>query len=110
MQLAHTALDQIALLRSRTKHDRARSEAGQAVQQHQAIFALPFTAARSIRENDDARAAGGRQVRRAGDAGRKLLDRRGLHDVERFAGRDAPRFVDEANVGDCIAPREHVCK
>ena len=77
-------------------------------QQRQPVLALPLGGAEPIGDDDHGSAGHRRHVGRAGQLSRKALDRRGLRDVERLAGRDPSGLVDERDRSHGVAPRQRV--
>ncbi len=109
VQLADRAVHDLLLSGAGAQEDRARRHSRQPPRELRALLASPFTSADAIGDHDHRSAGGARDVGRTRQLRREVFDRRGLRDVERFAGGDRPRLVDEPNRARDVAPREHVC-
>ena len=103
-ELVDAALDQAGLRRAGADDRRALVEAGDALDQREAGFVLPFgdRRRRGVGDDHDRRADHRGDVRGAGQRGVIAIDRRRLRDVKRLAGGDIGEVVDDDDAADEI--------
>ena len=106
LQLAGAGFEKRHLRRA-GKHDgRRRARAGKLLDKRESSVSSPLTILHRIRNDDDRRAGRREGIGGSGHPRVHAVDRPGLEDVERLAGRDLHIRVDDPDAAHSRPPRE----